>query len=122
MQDSPPVGTLSKPCKKRDGQLTGTVRVFPHSFLAIAGKLLPLGKGINMAGGLIAAILAGAFAMNNLPSLARCVLHVRAVTRNPSAFRFYLRGILREFANPFGEFILAGSLLIVLIQIINLIY
>ena len=60
--------------------------------------------------------------MNNQPSLARCVLHVRAIHRNPSAFGFYLRGILREFSNPFGEFVLAGSLLIVLIQIINSIY
>jgi hypothetical protein len=31
------------------------------------------------------------------PSFARCVLHVRAIHRNPSQFRFYLGGIIREF-------------------------
>ena len=46
------------------------------------------------------------------PSLARCVLHVRAIHRNPSGFRFYVRGILREFANPCGEIILAGIVLL----------
>jgi hypothetical protein len=33
----------------------------------------------------------------NQPSFARCVLHLRAINRNPSQFRFYLSGILREF-------------------------
>ena len=46
------------------------------------------------------------------PSFARCVLHARAITRNPSRFRFYVRGIFREFANPCGEIILAGIVLL----------
>ena len=51
-------------------------------------------------------------AMNKQPSFARCVLHVRAIHRNPSAFRFYVRGIAREFNNPCGEIILAGIVLL----------
>ena len=45
--------------------------------------------------------------MKNQPSFARCVLHVRAIHRNPSALRFYVCGIIREFNNPCGEIILA---------------
>ena len=45
-----------------------------------------------------------------IPSFARCVLHVRAIHRNPSQFRFYLSGILREFkeASPFALVFVAG--------------
>lgn len=51
--------------------------------------------------------------MNNTsPSFARCVLHVRAVFRKPSAFRFYALGVLREFDNVSGAFILGGLALI----------
>jgi hypothetical protein len=79
-------------------------------FLAIVGKLMPLGKGTNMVAVSIAAILAGAFAMNNNPSFARCKLHLACITRNPSRFAFYAHGIMREFrqASPFALVFVAG--------------
>jgi hypothetical protein len=72
-------------------------------FLAIAEKLMPLGKGTNMVAVSIAAILAGAFAMNKQPSFARCKLHLACIIRNPSRWSFYAHGIIREFkeASPF---------------------
>jgi hypothetical protein len=60
--------------------------------------------------------------MNTQPSFARCILHVRAVTRTPSRFRFYAGGIIREFSNPFGEFLVAGFFLIILLNLINLFF
>lgn len=46
---------------------------------------------------------------NSQPSFARCVLHLRAINRNPSQFRFYVRGIVREFTGSLsGLFILGG--------------
>lgn len=45
--------------------------------------------------------------MNNLPSFARCVLHLRAIHRNPSRVSFYVRGILREFDNIGGAICVA---------------
>lgn len=56
------------------------------------------------------------------PSFARCVLHVRAIHRNPSAFRFYVRGIAREFANPCGEIILAGIVFLSFCYGVNLFF
>lgn len=56
------------------------------------------------------------------PSFARCVLHVRAIHRNPSALRFYVRGILREFANPCGELILAGIALVLFCFGVNIFF
>ena len=51
--------------------------------------------------------------MNSQPSFARCVLHVRAIHRNPSRVSFYVRGILREFDN-LGGAICIGCLAFVL--------
>jgi hypothetical protein len=87
-----------------------TLGNIPYSFLAIAGKLMPLGKGTNMVAVSIAAILAGAFAMDKQPSFARCKLHLACITRNPSRFAFYFRGIVREFkeATPFALVFAAG--------------
>ena len=47
---------------------------------------------------------------NHTPSFARCILHARSITRNPSRFGFYLRGIIREFkeASPFALVFVAG--------------
>ena len=50
--------------------------------------------------------------MNKQPSFARCKLHLSCIVRNPSRFRFYVCGIIREFNNPCGEIILAGILLL----------
>ena len=41
------------------------------------------------------------------PSLAGCVLHVRAVFRKPSAFRFYAAGLWRELDTWQGGLCLA---------------
>lgn len=59
--------------------------------------------------------------MNKQPSFARCVLHVRAIHRNPSGFRFYVCGIARElFTGSFaGLFILGGIAFICFALIVN---
>jgi hypothetical protein len=46
--------------------------------------------------------------MNSQP-FARCVLHVRCVVRNPSRFRFYLFGILREFREASSFALIVGG-------------
>lgn len=56
------------------------------------------------------------------PSFARCVLHLRSIHRNPSGFRFYVCGIAREFANPCGEIILAGIVLLLFCFGVNLFF
>jgi hypothetical protein len=56
------------------------------------------------------------------PSFARCILHVRAIHRNPSRFRFYVCGIAREFANPCGEIMLACLLLVLFCFGVNLFF
>ena len=58
-----------------------------------------------------------------VPSFARCVLHVRAIHRNPSAFRFYLGGIVREFTQSLsGLLIVAGFSALLALKIINLFF
>jgi hypothetical protein len=59
---------------------------------------------------------------NNQPSFARCCLHAHCITRNPSRFAFYLRGIIREFSGPFGEFLLAGFFVTIFIKAVNLFF
>lgn len=47
---------------------------------------------------------------NNLPSFARCLLHARALGRNPSQFHFYFCGIMREFTQSFSGLFILGSI------------
>lgn len=61
--------------------------------------------------------------MNNQPSFARCLLHGRALFRNPRGFRFYLGGILREFTQSFsGLFIVAGFGLLLFLELVNYLF
>jgi hypothetical protein len=106
-----------------DAILTTLGNILP-SFLAIAGTFPLLGTGTTMVAVNIAAIPVGAFVMNNNPSLARCVLHARCVTRKPSRLRFYLFGILREFqqASPFALIVAGTCLFCFGISIVNLFF
>jgi hypothetical protein len=59
---------------------------------------------------------------NTSPSFARCLLNVRAITRKPSAFRFYLRGVLREFDNLCGAVIVCGFALVLFCLGVNIFF
>jgi hypothetical protein len=59
---------------------------------------------------------------NNSPS--RCALHARCIIKNPSRFRFYVGGILREFkdATPFA-LLVGGSVLFVFgVSLVNIFF
>jgi hypothetical protein len=61
---------------------------------------------------------------NSETSCGRCILHVRAIIRNPSRFAFYAGGIIREFkqASPFALCV-GGSVLFVFgISLVNLFF
>lgn len=60
--------------------------------------------------------------MNN-PSFARCLLHGRALFRNPRGFRFYLGGIVREFTQSLsGVVIVSGFGLLLFLELVNYLF
>jgi len=70
----------------------------------------------------IAVIPVGVFVMNKQPSFTRCKLHLSCITRNPSRFRFYAGGIMREFkeASPFALCVGGSVLFCFGVSIVNL--
>ena len=71
----------------------------------------------------IAVIPVGAFAMINLPSFARCKLHLSCVIRNPSRASFYAHGIMREFREASGfALCVVLSLFVFGISLVNLFF